>query len=115
MLITLIFGIVIKFLFDNVTQSYVQTNRNWTEPVSSLPLDILKLHTHRRPPTELSLCRSAISYCYVWLGDINRATMLLTKIPEAKSDLYVYQWWWETHERTELAEKASMISLELER
>jgi len=53
----------------------------------------------------------SLGYCYVWLGDIEKARMFLSQIPEAREELGVYVWWWNTQGRNDLSENAvSMLS-----
>jgi cytochrome c-type biogenesis protein CcmH/NrfG len=51
-----------------------------------------------------------LGYCYVWLGDLDKAELLLAQIPEAKSEMEVYSWWWSQHGRPDLANRASQIA-----
>ena len=55
-----------------------------------------------------------LGYCYVWLGNMEKAKTLLVKIPEAQKELNVYIWWWETQGRPDLSEKASVMASRLE-
>jgi hypothetical protein len=48
----------------------------------------------------------ALGYCYVWLGEWDKAQALLTDIPEAKEELDVYTWWWENQGRKDLSARA---------
>lgn len=50
-----------------------------------------------------------LGYCYVWLGEVDKAQLLLTKIPEAKNELNIYSWWWGVQGRADLAEQASIM------
>lgn len=50
-----------------------------------------------------------LGYCYVWLGEIEKAHLLLSKIPEARNELNVYNWWWGVQGRSDLADQASMM------
>jgi len=50
-----------------------------------------------------------LGYCYVWLGDIDKARQLLARIPEAQNEMRIYIWWWGTQNRPDLAENASII------
>ena len=56
-----------------------------------------------------------LAYCYVWLGKTEEASVLLTQIPESRSELKTYIWWWGTQNRADLAEKASIMVSRLER
>ena len=55
----------------------------------------------------------SLGYCYVWLGDMDKAHELLDQIPEAKHEMGVYKWWWETQGRPDLSEKASLMLSQL--
>jgi tetratricopeptide (TPR) repeat protein len=48
----------------------------------------------------------ALAYCYVWLGEYERAGRLLAALPEARSELEAYAKWWGEQGRPDLAEKA---------
>ena len=50
-----------------------------------------------------------LGYCYVWLGDLDKAQKLLDRIPEAQNEMKVYIWWWGTQGRPDLSENASMM------
>jgi tetratricopeptide (TPR) repeat protein len=56
----------------------------------------------------------SLGYCYVWLGEIDKAETLLIRIPEAQHEMNVYVWWWETQGRSDLSERASQIVSRLE-
>ena len=56
----------------------------------------------------------ALGYCYVWLGNLEKAELLLSDIPEAKSELDVYTWWWGMQGRADLSKKASLMISQLE-
>ena len=49
----------------------------------------------------------SLGYCYVWLGETEKAKEFLVQIPEAEEELGVYTWWWETQGRGDLATRAS--------
>jgi O-antigen ligase len=55
-----------------------------------------------------------LGYCYVWLGNLEKAQSLLTQIPEAKHELEVYIWWWGTQGRPDLSEKAARMAARLD-
>jgi len=67
------------------------------------------LEAHRQSPQHRGVIKS-LGYCYVWLGDMASASAFLENIPEAKSELAVYVWWWGTQERSDLSEYATMMS-----
>jgi hypothetical protein len=50
-----------------------------------------------------------LGYCYLWLGDFEHAESLLARIPEARGELNVYEWWWANQGRTDLSERASLM------
>jgi O-antigen ligase len=50
-----------------------------------------------------------LGYSYLWLGEIDKAQVFLTKIPEAKDELDAYVWWWGEHGQPDLADHASII------
>jgi hypothetical protein len=50
----------------------------------------------------------SLGYCYVWLGDFEKAALLLSNIPEAQEELDVYVWWWSTQGRDDLSNKAAL-------
>jgi hypothetical protein len=51
----------------------------------------------------------SLGYCYVWLGDMDKAQKLLDRIPEAQHEMEAYSWWWETQGRPELSARASLM------
>jgi Tetratricopeptide repeat len=68
-----------------------------------------KLETaHQEVPNHRGIIKS-LGYCYVWLGDMEKAQTLLDRIPEAQHEMQVYTWWWGTQGRPDLSKKASMV------
>ena len=63
---------------------------------------------HQEAPNHRGIIKS-LGYCYVWLGDMDKAQKLLDQIPEAQHEMKVYIWWWETQGRPDLSEKASLM------
>jgi len=63
---------------------------------------------YQEAPNHRGIIKS-LGYCYVWLGDMDKARSLLARIPEAQNEMRVYVWWWGTQDRPDLAEQASMI------
>jgi hypothetical protein len=51
-----------------------------------------------------------LGYCYVWLGDMDKASELLRMIPEAQTELDAYTWWWNTQGRQDLSKNATQFS-----
>jgi hypothetical protein len=47
-----------------------------------------------------------LGYSYAWLGEMDKARLYLERIPEAKSELDVYVWWWDTQGRHDLSANA---------
>jgi hypothetical protein len=67
-------------------------------------------HAWEQAPNHRGIIKS-LGYCYTWLGDLEHAEQLLRQIPEAKSELVVYVWWWDTQGRPDLSVHASgMVS-----
>ena len=48
-----------------------------------------------------------LGYCYVWLGEEEKAQAFLEQIPEAQSELNNYVWWWDDQGRADLSANAS--------
>ena len=63
---------------------------------------------HRAAPNHRGIIKS-LGYCYVWLGDMDKAQKLLAQIPETQHEMKNYIWWWETQDRPDLSENASII------
>jgi lipopolysaccharide biosynthesis regulator YciM len=63
---------------------------------------------YRQAPDHRGTIKS-LGYCYVWLGDMDKAQALLGQIPEAQHEMEVYMWWWETQGRPDLSERASRM------
>lgn len=56
--------------------------------------------------------RKSLAYSYLWVGQFDRAQMLLSELAEARDELKVYAWWWRNQGRDDLAGQAeSMFSL----
>jgi hypothetical protein len=53
--------------------------------------------------------RKVLGYAYVWQGQLDLAAELLSDIPEAKSELDTYSWWWGTQGRDDLAAQAAAM------
>ena len=63
---------------------------------------------YQETPDQRGIIKS-LGYCYVWLGDTEHARALLESIPEARDELDVYIWWWDTQGRKDLAQKATVM------
>jgi lipopolysaccharide biosynthesis regulator YciM len=68
---------------------------------------------HQKAPNHRGINKS-LGYCYVWLGDMEKAELLLSKIPEATRELDVYVWWWDEQGRPDLSMQASLIVSKME-
>jgi hypothetical protein len=68
---------------------------------------------HQDAPGHRGIVKN-LAYCYVWLGKMEQARVLLAQIPEATDELQTYAWWWETQNRPDLARKASIMLSRLE-
>jgi Tetratricopeptide repeat len=63
---------------------------------------------YQEAPNHRGIIKS-LGYCYVWLGDMDKARLLLKRIPEAQHEMSVYIWWWGTQGRSDLSENASIM------
>lgn len=63
---------------------------------------------YQEAPNHRGIIKS-LGYCYVWLGDMDKAQKLLDRIPEAQHEMKVYIWWWGTQGRPDLSERASLM------
>ena len=63
---------------------------------------------YQEAPTHRGIIKS-LGYCYVWLGDMDKAQTLLDQIPETQNEMSVYIWWWETQGRPDLSKNASIM------
>ena len=68
---------------------------------------------YQKAPNHRGIIKS-LGYCYVWLGEMNKAQRLLDQIPEAKHEMEVYVWWWGTQARPDLSARASRMVSRLE-
>lgn len=62
---------------------------------------------HAQAPDHRGIIKT-LAYCYIWLGDMDRAQEFLLQIPEAAEELDVYVWWWVAQGRNDLSENAAM-------
>jgi hypothetical protein len=58
--------------------------------------------------------RKALGYCYVWLGELDRAEALLRQVPEAAQELRWYARWWQARGDPHLADLSAVMSGRLE-
>jgi O-antigen ligase len=68
---------------------------------------------YKMTPNHRGIVKS-LGYCYVWLGDMDRAQILLSEIHEAAHELGNYDWWWREHGRDDLSANAALMSSRLE-
>ena len=64
---------------------------------------------YARSPGHRGIVKS-LGYCYVWLGEYEKAQGYLQEIPEAKSEIDVYIWWWDVQGRHDLSLHAAAMS-----
>ena len=64
---------------------------------------------HAVSPGHRGIVKS-LGYCYVWLGEYEKANGYLLRIPEAESELNIYIGWWKTQGRSDLSEHAAAMS-----
>jgi hypothetical protein len=69
-------------------------------------------NAHAHDPGQRGV-HKALAYCYVWLGDFERAGKLLAALPEAKNELEAYVKWWGEQGRPDLVERAKKMAEEL--
>lgn len=63
---------------------------------------------HAEAPDHRGITKS-LGYCHIWLGNTEKALLLLGQIPEAKEEIEIYVWWLREHGRPDLAEKAAQF------
>ena len=68
---------------------------------------------YQEAPNHRGIIKS-LGYCYVWLGDMDKAQKLLDRIPEAQHEMKVYIWWWGTQGRPDLSKNASIMTSRLD-
>jgi len=65
---------------------------------------------HKTDPKHRGI-RKSLAYCYIWLGEFEKAASILTQIPEAQTEMKAYIDWWHAQGRDDLASNASQIVL----
>lgn len=60
---------------------------------------------HARAPQHRGIVK-LLAYCYVWLGDMDKAQEFLAHVPEAVEELDVYVTWWREQGRDDLSGNA---------
>jgi tetratricopeptide (TPR) repeat protein len=63
---------------------------------------------NQEAPNHRGIIKS-LGYCYVWSGNLEKAHIFLSKIPEAGDELDVYVWWWGVQGRDDLSANASLM------
>ena len=77
------------------------------------PTAAIHLETaHQRDPLYRGI-NKALSYSYVWAGQPELAVPLLVEIPEAAGEMNVYVGWWESQGRSDLADRAKQMAMDL--
>lgn len=61
---------------------------------------------YSKAPEHRGIVKS-LGYCYVWLGEMDKAQALLKRVPEAEEELNAYVWWWGVQGRADLSVKAA--------
>ena|GEM_PF-753988 len=89
---------------------YNQTAHYRLGLISMLRQDFSSAATHleiayKGAPAHRGIIKN-LGYCYVWLGEMDKAADLLGKIPEARGELKVYVWWWRMQGRDDLSTNA---------
>jgi len=64
---------------------------------------------YRQEPWHRGVIKN-LGYSYAWLGEFDKARVYLDRVPEAKSELDVYVWWWDTQGRQDLSTDASQLA-----
>ena len=108
-----------KILFVRALQ-YDETNR-----IASYHLGLIEMSerdfysasqhlakAYRQEPWHRGVIKN-LGYSYAWLGKIEQARKYLERIPEAKSELDVYVWWWDTQDRQDLSANANILASEM--
>lgn len=88
----------------NLTANYrlgllLMLNRDFRSAATHLETAHLQAPAHRG-------VTKALGYCYTWLGELDKAQLLLADIPETKDELDAYAWWWKSQDRADLSEMA---------
>ena len=63
---------------------------------------------YKEAPGHRGIIKS-LGYCYIWLGELDKAQLLLQEIPEARHELDNYVWWWDTQGRHDLSINAAQF------
>jgi hypothetical protein len=71
-------------------------------------------NAYRQEPSHRGLIKN-LGYSYAWLGDINKSHSYLEKIPETKSEMDAYVWWWDTQGRHDLSTNAIQLASTIKR
>ncbi|MCA9974262.1 MAG: O-antigen ligase family protein [Anaerolineales bacterium] len=93
---------------DNVAAQYrlgliAMLERDYETAVSHLEI------AHELDPGHRGITKN-LGYCYVWLGEFDKARLLLANISETQQEMSAYEWWWQQQGRPDLAERAAQMS-----
>ena len=64
---------------------------------------------HAQDPKHRGI-QKALGQSYAWAGQFDLAYQLMEPLPESRSEMDVYQWWWGTQGREDLASNAMAMS-----
>jgi hypothetical protein len=67
---------------------------------------------YKEAPNHRGVIKS-LGYCYAWLGEMDKAQLLLERVPEAQKELDIYVWWWDAQGRHDLSMNAIHIASRL--
>ncbi len=106
-----LFNQALQLTPDNFTANYrlglIATKQgNETEAISRWET------VYQADPTHRGM-RKVLGYAYAWQGELDQATALLSDIPEARSEMGTYSWWWGTQGRDDLAAQAAAMAKRL--
>jgi hypothetical protein len=63
------------------------------------------LKAYDKDPVNRGIVKN-LGYSYLWHGELDQAQAVLLRIPETKYELDIYVWWWDVHDRHDLAKNA---------
>ncbi|MEO8357698.1 MAG: O-antigen ligase family protein [Chloroflexota bacterium] len=67
---------------------------------------------HKEAPNHRGIIKS-LGYCYSWLGELDKAELLLERVSEAQNELDIYVWWWGAQGRHDLSVNAFQMASRL--
>lgn len=92
----------------NVTAQYrlgLLAMERWEWETAVIHLQI----AHETAPTHRGI-RKNLGYSYVWLGEFERAAVVLDNISETQAEMAIYSQWWSQRGRPDLAERAAVMA-----